>query len=651
VVTTAGGSNAANTLYSYDGGQTITFTSTAPTSATVGGTAYRVAAIGGASGNPVIFTIDRSSTVGACSISGAVVSFTGPGQCVIDANQAGNADYKPAPQVQQTVQVVKAVLQLALSTNSTSPWLGSPVTFIVVLSGGDAPTGTVAFSDGPTLLGTAPLSGHTATLTVSSLRSGANTITATYSGDARNASATAPALIINVNSRPNPAANPDVIGQVASEIATATRFAQTQLDNTNHRLEEIHDEQDPDNSAGGTTLVAPPARNSTADLSASGVGAPVVGAATPYGDLGGAVGLAGGGVGASEGLSAGASTASAQQPVNGRVPVLGDPGAGASASNPLLAYTPVYPDDTPAQQSAQGRAISALGAALPGAFTALNKSMDLPFHLWSAGVFDFGDLQTNGSYSNHFTTSGVTIGADRKLSNGLTLGLAIGGGIDYNALGTDGTDSSAVSYGATAYASYALAPHTFVDVNASYALIRFALNRQSSDGDTMLKGERQGSDAFGSLTVTQDVKLANWKLSPYGRLEAIDIHLNPYSEKGSSVWALSYNSVESASVNGVVGARIGYPIAMGWGTLSPMARLEYSHAFGGGYSQSLAYASLPTSNYTIDGEPLVSDLYTVGLMLKAEVANELSLDLEYSFSGSGPKFEGQQIRAVVSHAF
>ena len=85
--------------------QAIRFTSTPPASPVYGGS-YTVTATGGASGNSVVFSIDRSSTAGACSISGAKVLFTSAGSCVIDANQAGTASYAPAPQVQQTLTIV-----------------------------------------------------------------------------------------------------------------------------------------------------------------------------------------------------------------------------------------------------------------------------------------------------------------------------------------------------------------------------------------------------------------------------------------------------------------------------------------------------------------------------------------------------------------
>jgi hypothetical protein len=98
--------------------QTITFTSSAPTSATVGGATYTVAATGGASGNPVLFNIATASSA-VCSMSGAVVSFTGPGTCTIDANQAGNSTYNAAPQAQQSFTVSSTSTGFAYSQTLT----------------------------------------------------------------------------------------------------------------------------------------------------------------------------------------------------------------------------------------------------------------------------------------------------------------------------------------------------------------------------------------------------------------------------------------------------------------------------------------------------------------------------------------------------
>ncbi len=87
--------------------QAITFTSTAPSNATVLGPPYVVTATAD-SGLPVVLTIDGSSAT-VCAINGGSVSFVGPGTCTIDANQGGGVNggtnYAPAAQVQQFVVV------------------------------------------------------------------------------------------------------------------------------------------------------------------------------------------------------------------------------------------------------------------------------------------------------------------------------------------------------------------------------------------------------------------------------------------------------------------------------------------------------------------------------------------------------------------
>ncbi len=53
------------------------------------------------SGEPVTFSKDS----GACTVTGNTVHLTGSGTCTIDANQAGNANYNPAPQVADTFSI------------------------------------------------------------------------------------------------------------------------------------------------------------------------------------------------------------------------------------------------------------------------------------------------------------------------------------------------------------------------------------------------------------------------------------------------------------------------------------------------------------------------------------------------------------------
>jgi PKD repeat protein len=126
--------------------QTILFTSIAPGSATVGGPTYTVAAAA-SSGLPVSFS---SGTPSVCAVAGSVVSFVGAGTCTIDADQAGNAAFEAAPQVQQSFAVGVA-LTPALEVVSTKEALTPPVpapdsTFALLGAASvNAKTGAVTF--------------------------------------------------------------------------------------------------------------------------------------------------------------------------------------------------------------------------------------------------------------------------------------------------------------------------------------------------------------------------------------------------------------------------------------------------------------------------------------------------------------------------
>jgi predicted outer membrane repeat protein len=123
------------TFYVGKRSQTIAFTSSAPTDAVAGGLTYTPIAAGGASGNPVSITIDVASSA-VCKISGGIVSFMGIGTCTLDANQAGDATYLAAPQVQQSF----AVANMAITTTSLPDGsVREPYSTALAATGGNAP--------------------------------------------------------------------------------------------------------------------------------------------------------------------------------------------------------------------------------------------------------------------------------------------------------------------------------------------------------------------------------------------------------------------------------------------------------------------------------------------------------------------------------
>lgn len=184
--------------------QIINFTSVAPGNAVIDGQTYTPTA-SASSGLPVVITVDPSSST-VCSIDGSgIVSFQGAGTCVINADQAGDADYKPAPRVQQsfTVNPVESDTSVNLSCPHTTSITSTVSCIITVANTGEATAEnlklTALISDSLTnasLSGGGVLAGQEITWTTPSLASGASaTLTFNATASARSRASISASLL------------------------------------------------------------------------------------------------------------------------------------------------------------------------------------------------------------------------------------------------------------------------------------------------------------------------------------------------------------------------------------------------------------------------------------------------------------------------
>ena len=105
------------------GGQRMTVTSTPPSNAAPDDV-YMATAVGGGSGNPVIFSNPPGDSTCVVRSSGRVEFYFG-GTCRILANQAGGNGYAPAPQAEQDVVVSPRAQQVQfLTTPPSAPQVG-----------------------------------------------------------------------------------------------------------------------------------------------------------------------------------------------------------------------------------------------------------------------------------------------------------------------------------------------------------------------------------------------------------------------------------------------------------------------------------------------------------------------------------------------
>ncbi len=176
-----------------------------------------------ASANPTGFgdNVTLTATVVGRSPSGTVTfkeGGTALGTGTLSAGTAGltlatlsvathniTAEYGGDTNSAGTSAVLALVVQGKASTTTTlgsslnpAPY-GQTITWTATVSGGNNPSGTVTFMDGPTTLGAVTLSGGAASFNTRSLAAGTHGIAAIYSGDTGNATSTSAVLSQAVN--------------------------------------------------------------------------------------------------------------------------------------------------------------------------------------------------------------------------------------------------------------------------------------------------------------------------------------------------------------------------------------------------------------------------------------------------------------------
>jgi hypothetical protein len=146
---------------------------------------------------------DNGVSIGTGKTSGATATLTTStlptGSDSITATYGGDGNYTASTSsiLTQAVNQVSTTITLTSSLNPST--YGQSVTFTATLTPSVTLAETVSFYDGATKIGSGFINGGVATLAISSLPVGSDSITATYGGDANYTSSTSSALTQTVN--------------------------------------------------------------------------------------------------------------------------------------------------------------------------------------------------------------------------------------------------------------------------------------------------------------------------------------------------------------------------------------------------------------------------------------------------------------------
>ncbi|WP_309621707.1 autotransporter domain-containing protein [Novosphingobium sp.] len=510
-----------------------------------------------------------STTAATCSVSGSTVMLLGVGTCSITASQAGNGTYAAAAPVSQSFAITKAVSTTTLTSSAATVFFGQPVTLTATV-GGVSPTGTVTFKDGTTTLGTVSLTGTTASFSSTTLSAGAHSLTATYNGDASNDVSTSSAVSVTVNARPDPSADPDVRASTDQQFRQTQRFVRGQIDNIGGRLDQLHSEGD---NRGGMAVRISQVR-------------PQLASALPFG---GVPAQALNGTGAMPGA---AMDGGAAQPV-------GTVAAGAAAAS----AAGTMQDEAPR------------------------------WSIWASGDISFGKQQPSGQVETRFTSQGLTVGMDGRFSDSLKLGAAFGFGWDNSRFGTNGSQNDTTNASLAFYGSWRAAPQFYIDGIVGLGYGNINTTRYSTTGAVFLDGQRRTSQTFAAVIATWEGRIGTIEFAPYLRADGIWIHLSPYSETGSTTWALAFQAADENSFSGVAGTRLRIPLNRS-GSWKLVGKAEYRTRLSGDYTQLLGYADLQGvqgSPYAITGAGVDSSTFTGGLGIEGRL-RQATIRLNYDLT-------------------
>lgn len=439
-----------------------------------------------------------------------------------------------------------------------------------------------------------------------------------------NAGTSPPATVsVTVTGRPDPARDAAVTGLIAAQVDAARRFSRAQISNFQSRMESLHRRDVADSAGNAANSAGTGFRARQQHL-----GKPAGAAYQPAASL----------------------TTDPMAGLPQRTPV--------SQANPIPAVTSAIaaglgsmPQSDPA--ALLGNALLlATNAAQTSAFNLSSStgrgdgSSMLPdgVDVWVAGGVRFGTRdQTATTGAMRFTTDGVSIGADKRISDDLAIGVGLGYAQDKTRIGTDGTESSAKGITLAGYGSYQPAPNLFLDGLVGYGRLDYRTERYVTPVGQFASSDRDGDFLFGSLTGGYEFRTTGLMLSPYGRLDLAQHRLDRATETGAGAFALTYDDQKSPAVQFSLGLRAESAHETGFGWIAPRMRIEFQHDFKGAQDAKVAYADLPGVRYVLPGERTNRNSVVLGVGGDFVFRRGLTLSLDYQTQRASGREDSQAV--------
>ena len=420
-------------------------------------------------------------------------------------------------------------------------------------------------------------------------------------------------VAVTVVGRPDPSQDRAVVGLIEAQSQTARRFSRAQMGNFQRRMESLHA-----GPADDEAETAAPTKSAASTSAAPGARTREQ-AADPFnfGD---------------------ARSRSAFKPVSFNAGEAQRSPVSSGFLQTILAGSLV--------SAATSNAIDLSGASGGSGKAAIRAGTNV----WLGGLAHFGRRGAGEEGANqHFSTDGLSVGADRRLSDRLVLGLGVGYGRDRTEIGSDGSRSKASGTFVAGYGSYQPTRETFVDAVLGFGKLDLDSDRYVESVDEFATGRRKGDQFFGSVAAGYEFRREGVLISPYGRIDFSADRLKRSTESGAGPNALTFHEQTLRSTQAAAGLRLESRLETDYGWAVPRLRVELRHELDSGRTASLSYADQAGGlvySVTPAGSSRNSLLFGVG----SDFVWKRGLKLGFDYQGersSGPG-TAQSIRLLLS---
>lgn len=272
-------------------------------------------------------------------------------------------------------------------------------------------------------------------------------------------------------------------------------------------------------------------------------------------------------------------------------------------------------------------------------------------NLWSVFIEGTGgsaSVDGDGNADGYdFDNMGITVGADKRVSDNLAIGI-LGAYGQSDASLVNGGSIEAESFKGAIYAT-AFNDGFFVDALLGAGVNSYETSRSSVGGFAV--GDPDGWELNAMVNAGYDLHRGNWTFTPTASVAYTRVNLNSFNETGS-LSPLSYPDQHQDSLRSELGARIAYKAVFGGVTVTPQVRLAWQHEFKDS-TQSMKSNFIGSSGpaFSVNGPHMDEDRAVLSAGISAQVTPTVCIYGFYDGQIGSSQYDSNQFSAGVKIDF